>query len=253
MFGREKEHELPESLRSLNLTPEQILERVRASEASEAAVKAAADATAATEAANSELAKARTDMQALEARATASEAKLAELAPTKEKTKVTPFNEQIWEDPEGAVDGKLAGMAGAVIQTNIQTAKMQVRQYLDDQAPQERASGKTPKIAYWKKFQGEIEEMAKQTPSVQLTSAQMWLNMLDVIIGRHIGEIVSNPGSFALDPSSTGASSNENRSDSANAEVKLTDEDKLNAKRMGVSEAAWLKSKQSFPRQQAAA
>lgn len=148
------------------------------------------------------------------------------------------------EDPEGFIRqeiGKFVAPVGvATLNASAQLARSGAKQTLD----RLRVSGtKISKGAVWDKYSSEIEDLAKTVNVGQLQTADAWIHLFNMVLGRHLDEILTafqggKGEEMFVEPSASGVARVEN-----NDPPKPTDDEVRIAKRMGIKVEDYIKQK----------
>jgi hypothetical protein len=201
MFGTK---ELPDELKGLNLSPAQILEKLKERDDLEKKSKEFQDA----------------GQQALQlakdkdAELNTLKSKLAELeANPPRRTEPSNNNNnadadiEFLSDPEGAVAQRIKRgvqpVAFVALNAARNAAKMSARLTLSRQSIT-FPDGKANCASLFDKWGTEIEKAAEQIPIVNLGNEVTWINLFNYIKGNHLEEMMSKPSDF-LEPVASNA------------------------------------------------
>lgn len=129
-------------------------------------------------------------------------------------------------DEEKAFQERQAPLAMTTLLIGAQTARMQAKQSL----------GST-----FAKFEKEIEAEMERIPLGSRIHIDSWRNIHDMVVGRHMHEIAKEPGQYFTEPGGGTPPPEPPQNPD-----KLSDEEVKVAKKMGVSEEQYLKSKKAM-------
>jgi hypothetical protein len=181
-----------DSLKELNLTPDQIKEALKAKVDLEAKVtKQGEDLTKA----QSELTAAANSFNEVKTRLDSLEAN-----PRKEKKDdERPPKTSFLDNEDAAFDERFNERAGPMARVTLEaarnTARMSARIALDGQYL-ETAGGRIPLLKLWDKWGSEIDKAAGEVQLSALGNTQTWLNLLDYVIGKHSRELLGKTSEF---------------------------------------------------------
>lgn len=184
-----------DSLKDLNLTPEQIKQAITD--------KAALETKLANQ--QTELDKTKTDLATVNTTFSETKQRLDALEangnrrqdPSKgnEPPPLTSF----LDNEDAAFNERFNRSAAPVAQVALEaarnTARMSARMALDGQY-METAGGRIPLVKLWDKWGSEIDAAAKEVQVVALGNTQTWLNLLDYVIGKHSRELLGKTSEF---------------------------------------------------------
>jgi len=226
---KEEEDKLPESLR--NKTPEQIAQELKDAQdlktklaAAEAKVTETGTAQAALQ---SEFDKVKTQLAAIQAGGSKKE----------DEEEVNWF-----ENPDAALNKKIAPLAQMTAVGLAQTARMLAQQQLTNQD----ITNRTIDGRLFQAWSSEIDVESKKYPVANLTTPQAWLGIYMFLKGTHADEL-ANPEvrkqkyNF-LEPAVTGGTPPVNTTH----DDKLSDEELRIASQMGVTPEAYTKRKKAM-------
>jgi len=177
-FSKQDESKIPENLKGK--TSEEIVKELQEASQVKADLEkvrtdaATAAAAAATQATEFELAKARlVELEAAQAAAAADATR-------------PPGLTSFLVDEDKAFAERAAPIASMAYGSAAATARMLAR----DRLRTESKPGGLNLTALYDKYSAEIDELAKQVPIVQQVHPQTWVNLFDLIKGRHALELV---------------------------------------------------------------
>lgn len=184
-----------DSLKDLNLTPEQIKQAIADKTALE--TKLAAQQT--------ELDKTKTDLATVNNSFTETKSRLDALEANGDRNKKTPDNNQppqltsFLDNEDQAFSERFNRGAAPIAQVALEaarnTARMSARMALDGQFL-DTTGGRIPLMKLWDKWANEIDAAAKEVQLVALGNTQTWLNLLDYVIGKHSKELLGKTSEF---------------------------------------------------------
>jgi hypothetical protein len=238
-FRKEDESKVPEKYR--NLTPEQL---VAAIEKAETLEKDTTELKAALAEKDTKIAEHSSELQKVQ-----DQLKNLEMNRNKQPdtSKTGDDTIEFLQDPEGAmkqqISRSVAPVAGVVLNTNAQLARMGAKQTLDRlRIPNTKIS----KGAMFDKYSKDIDELAKRTNVSQLQTPDSWIYLFNMVIGSHMDEILSGARDgkteeMFVEPSASQVDRTEDK-----REDKPTEEEIRIAKRMKIPVEAYMKQKKEM-------
>lgn len=229
-FSRKSEEpEIPVELQGK--TPAQILQAMKDAEARETALQAKLDEQAGL---NTELERLRIQVQELEARPPLRN----EVPPTQPQNNGPT---SVLVDEDKAFDERMAPLANMTFNTAAIGARMLAMEQLRDMAVADGFNH----IAFFNKFRVDIEHLMAQIPPVQRGHPDTWLNIYNLVKGRHSSELIAaskkGENAFFTEPTSgTPPPPPVDRGDT------LTKVESDIAKKFGLSDEAYLTQKKGI-------
>lgn len=191
MFGNK---ELPDELKGLNLSPAQILEKLK--ELDDEKKKSEQFQNAGKEALD--------QLKAKDNEVNILKAKLAEIEANPPRREVDdkdkpPQDIDFLTDPEGAVNQRILKgvqpVALVALNAARNAAKMSARLTLS-RSFLNFPEGKANCASLFDKWGTEIEKAAEQIPIVNLGNEVTWINLFNFVKGNHLEEMMSKPSDF---------------------------------------------------------
>jgi phage I-like protein len=233
LWGK-KDSELPEALRGL--TPEQLVEQL-------ASGKAAQDRLTALEPEVSTLKSEAARVPALQNQFTELQSRLTAIeAGPASKTSVTPTNTvpSVLEDEDGAFNARLKPFANALMAQAAQNARQLAHMTL----------GRDPKKRYvLDKWGAEVDRLFATVPVHQQGNEASYLNCFKIVVADHMDELsleqAKKDGAFSVEGGGNGTSTPQNQVLGSKADS-LSDDEKRTAKKFGMSDEDFLKTRKGL-------
>lgn len=133
-----------------------------------------------------------------------------------------------YADPTAYINKRTNAVANVAVETKASLEEMRAR------------TRRAKEFALWGK---EIDELAQKDGLGYRAQTQYWDNLCDMVRGRHAADIEEKAakGEMLFTESSTGSSVNYD-----SGKPRLTDSEKLSAKKFGMSDEDWAKNREPF-------